>query len=322
MADAPVYLAADIGGTNARFAIARGSAETGFELVHVRRCKLADHAGPAEALAAFLDSWDGPAPTRACLAVAGPVGEGEVRLTNASWRFEPSALKRAFGFETLAAVNDFAAQARGAPLCPPAEQRLIADGTAAPGAPIAVLGPGTGLGLGLLVPHEGGVSVVATEGGHAGFAPRTEGDMQIARFIAAEHGFVSWEHVLSGPGLVLIHRALCAEDRLPDPDMPAEAITAQALAEPGSTARRTVLAFLAMLGAYAGDVAVMTGARGGLYIAGGIVPKLAGLIDDSAFEARRVARGAMSEYVRAIPVSLVLSDAAPLMGAAAIAEGA
>jgi len=314
------YLVADIGGTNARFAIARGSARTGFKLEQTRRLRNEDFEHLRDAAQAYLQSCDGPLPSVACLAVAAPVTPGKFRLTNSAWKLDPDALPGELGLDSLIAVNDFAAQARGAPLCPPDDQRVLNAGQPVKEAPIAVLGPGTGLGLGLLIPHGDAVRVIPTEGGHAGFAPRTEEEIAVGKFIADEYGYVSWERLISGRGLVNIHRALCAIDGVTWPGSRPEHITAEALADPNSLARRAVMLFCDALGAYAGDVAVMTGARGGLYLAGGILPKMLPLLEESRFEARRVRRGPMTRYVEAIPVTLILSDAAALMGAAAIAE--
>ncbi len=314
------YLVADIGGTNARFAIAEGSAAEGFTLAHVRRLRTEDFEHLRDAAHAYMQSWDGPAPQSACLAVAAPIAPGRIRLTNSTWKFEPDELARELGLREVIAANDFAAQARGAPLCPADQQLVLKDAPAMLESPIAVLGPGTGLGLGLLTPCPGGMRVIATEGGHAGFAPRTDEEVAVGRFIADEYGYVSWERVLSGRGLVNIHRSLCAIEGQTWPGVHPEEITAEALADPNSLSRRVVMLFCAALGAYAGDVAVLTGARGGIYLAGGIPPRIQSLLVESPFEARRTRRGPMTGYVEAIPVRLILSDAAALMGAAAIAE--
>lgn len=314
------YLAADIGGTNARFAIAEGSAATGFELVHVRRFRNEDFEHLGDAAHAFLESWDGPPPSRACFAVAAPISPGKIRLTNSTWRFDPQDLGAELKLGSILPINDFAAQARGAPLCPASEQAMLNEAPGIAGAPIAVLGPGTGLGLGLLVPRPGGTTVVATEGGHAGFAPRSQEEVAVGKFIAEQYGYASWERLLSGRGLVNIHRALCHIDGVPWPGVRPEEITAEALSDPGSISYRVVMLFCAALGAYAGDVSVIAGARGGLYLTGGILPRIRSLLERSAFEARRCRRGPMTRYTEDIPVRLILSDAAPLMGAAAIAE--
>jgi len=314
------FLAADIGGTNARFAVAHGSAREGFTLEAVQRLRNEDFEHLRDAVHAYLESLGSERPAQGCFAVAGPVSPGKVRMTNSSWRFDPDELGAELGMTRLLAVNDFAAQARGAPLCPPEDLFEINRGEPVPGAPIAVLGPGTGLGLGLVIPHGADMIVIATEGGHAGFAPRTEEEIAVGKFIADEYGFVSWERLLSGRGLVNIHRALCAIEGVQWPNSRPEDITAAALADPASLSFRVVNLFCAILGAYAGDVAVMTGARGGIYLAGGILPRIRAILKDSPFEARRTRRGPMTRYAEAIPVRLILSDTAALTGAAAIAE--
>ncbi|KAA5802268.1 glucokinase [Alkalicaulis satelles] len=315
-----LYLAADIGGTNARFALAEGSGESGFALSHVQRFRNEDFEDLRDAAMAFLESCGGVRPQRACFAIAAPIAPGKMRLTNATWKLDPGSLAGELGLNGLIAVNDFAAQARGAPLCPPDHVAVLNEGEAVPDAPVAVLGPGTGLGLGLLAPRPGGYGVIATEGGHAGFAPRTAEEVAVGDYIAREHGFVSWERILSGRGLVNIHRALCAIEGRVWPGARPEEITAGALADPASLEGRVVMLFCACLGAYAGDVSVITGARGGTWLAGGILPRIRPLLEASAFEARRVRRGPMTRYVEAIPVRLILSDEAALLGAAALAE--
>lgn len=314
------FLVADIGGTNARFAIARGTARAGFELDEVRRLKNEDFEDLRDAAHAYLESCSGDRPRAACVAVAGPVSPGKIRLTNSTWKFTPDELAKDLGLESLLPVNDFAAQARGAPLTPPDGLVALNASTADSSAPCAVLGPGTGLGLGLLIPRPDGIVVVPTEGGHAGFAPRTNEEVAVGRFIADEYGFVSWERLLSGRGLVNIHRALCHLEGEPWPGHRPEDITEEALRDADSMSRRVVDLFCAILGAYAGDVAVLAGARGGVYLGGGILPRIRNLLENSAFEARFTRRGPMTRYASDIPVSLILSDAAPLLGAAALAE--
>ena len=314
------YLVADIGGTNARFAIVTGSAATGFAVEQPRRLKNEDFEDLRDAVHAYLESCEGKRPDRACFAVAGPIVPGKVKLTNSTWRFDPDALAADLGLESLLAVNDFAAQARGAPLVKPAERETLNAGEPMAGAPIAVHGPGTGLGLGLVIPAAGRMVIVATEGGHAGFAPRTEEEIAVGRFIADEYGYVSWERLLSGRGLVNIHRALCHLRGIAWPGHRPEDITREALADPASVCGDVVKLFCAALGAYAGDVAVMTGARGGVFIAGGIAPKVLPVLKTSAFLARFQRRGPMTRYAEAVPVHLVTTETAALIGAAAIAE--
>lgn len=314
------YLVADIGGTNARFAIAHGSAESGFRLDEVRRLKNEDFEDMRAAAHAYLESCESERPKRACVAVAGPVSSEQIRLTNSNWKFRADELASELGLDYLLPVNDFAAQARGAPLTPGKDLAIINPAEPDPTAPAAVLGPGTGLGLGLLIPRRDGIIVVPTEGGHAGFAPRTNEEVAVGQFIADEYGYVSWERLLSGRGLVNIHRALCNMEGETWPGHRPEDITSEAMSDASSMSRRVVDLFCAALGAYAGDVAVMAGARGGIYLGGGILPRIRPLLEKSAFEARFTRRGPMTRYASGIPVSLILSDEAPLLGAAALAE--
>lgn len=316
----PSYLVADIGGTNARFAIARGSVRTGFDLAHVRRLKNEDFDQLRDAVLAYLETCRDARPSKACFAVASPIRPGEVQLTNATWRFDPVRLGSELGIAGLIAVNDFAAQARGAPLTPDSDIVELNPGSPIPTAPRAVLGPGTGLGLGLLVPNGETIRVVATEGGHASFAPRTDLEIEVARFLAREYGFVSWERILSGRGLVNVHRALCHIEGTPWPGHRPEDVTAEAMSDADSTCGRVVEFFCTVLGGYAGDVAVLTGARGGIYLGGGILPHIKPLLDRSGFLQRYADRGPMTRYVEDIPVRLIQCDSAALRGAAALAE--
>jgi glucokinase len=320
MSNEPRYLVADIGGTNARFAIARGNVTQGFELDQVRRLKNEDFEHLRDAAMAYLESCDGDRPDRACFAVASPIRSGRVQLTNATWSFRPDELGGELGMATLMAVNDFEAQARGAPLTPTADIVEISNGRPVDGTPIAVLGPGTGLGLGLLVPDGDAVKVIATEGGHAGFAPRTDLEIEVGRVLAREYGFVSWERILSGRGLVNIHRALCQIEGKSWPGYRPEDITREALADPESMGAQVVEFFCAALGGYTGDVAVLTGSRAGIYLGGGILPRIRSLLEASAFKSRFLGRGPMTRYVSDIPIRLIQSDGAALRGAAALAE--
>lgn len=314
------FLVADIGGTNARFALAFRDKERGFRLEQIRRLKNEDFEELRDAAQAYLQSCEGTRPELGCIAVAAPVTTPLIRLTNSNWRFTADELAADLGLSGLITVNDFSAQARGALLTPRAELMTLAEGLRDPLAPVAVLGPGTGLGLGLLVPHAGGYTTVPTEGGHGGFAPRSDLEIAVGKYIAQEYGFTSWERLLSGRGLVNIHRALCQIDGIPWPGHRPEDITAEALNDPASPGFRVVDLFCAVLGAYAGDVAVTTGARGGVYLGGGILPRITDILRASKFDARFTRRGPMTAYAESIPRHLILSDVHALMGAAAIAD--
>jgi glucokinase len=319
----PSYLVADIGGTNARFAIARGSAATGFTLHNLDKHKASDFADLGEAARAYLAACGCAEGVRlGCFGVAGPVGPGVVALTNSPWRLDPEALAKALGLERIVVVNDFAALARGAPMTTPGELIGIKDGTPVAGAPFAVLGPGTGLGVGLVVPTRLGLRVVPTEGGHAAFAPRNDLERMVAEHVARTHGYVSWERVISGMGLPEIDAALAAADGRTSRSRTPGEITKAALSGSDPHARAAVELFCTALGGFASDVAVIAGARGGVYLGGGILPRIVELLRASGFVARFTDKGPMSPYVEAIPVKLIVSDKAALLGAAALAEEA
>ena len=315
-------VAADIGGTHARFALAKIGADGAIALGEVETLRTSEHPSLDAAWETYRARMDRPLPPAAALAFAGPVASDEIQLTNNSWHVRLSGLEERLGVSRLTVVNDF--EAVGHAVARADQEHFLH--LAGPDHPlpshgmVSILGPGTGLGLGLVIPRTGGVSVVATEGGHAGFAPRTDEEIAVGRFIADEYGFVSWERLLSGRGLVNIHRALCQISGETWPGHRPEDITAEALENASSMSRRVVELFCAVLGAYAGDVAVIAGARGGIYLGGGILPRIRELVPQTAFEARFQRRGPMTHYVANIPVNLILSDKAALLGAAALAE--
>jgi len=316
----PTYLVADIGGTNARFAIASGTRDVGFSLENVRKLKTADFESLRDASHAYLESCAPMKIDGGCFAVAGPIGNGETRLTNAHWSLEPDVLAEEQGLEFLLAVNDFAAQARGALLAQASEIRVLSAGVPDTEAPCIVAGPGTGLGLGIVSYRAGEFAVTPAEGGHAGFAPRDVIEQEIARFLEAELGFVSWERILSGRGIVNLHRAMCAIEGIKWPGQSPQDVTAEALSQPTSLARRVIDRFWLILASFTGDAALMAGARGGVYLSGGIPPILEPILNRDAFVDRFAAHPPLSEYVSAIPVHLVLSGRPALLGAAALAD--
>lgn len=313
-------LAADIGGTNARFAVidagVGGAAPT---VKHQARLRARDYVSVAAAAHAFLESYPGPAPTAGGFAVAGPVGAEEISFTNSPWRFTTAELAADVGLDRLTVVNDWAAVARGVQVTRGEADRVtIIDGAGDPGAPVVALGPGTGLGLGVAAPN----SVLATEGGHVAFAPMDDLEDAILQFLRAEYGFVSFETLLSGPGLVNIHRALCHVEGVTREFLGSEEITQAAIARDPDLpiAARTVEVFCTVLGTYASDAVVITGARGGVALGGGILPSIADLLTASPFKERFRQKGPMSEYLEDVPVTLILdTDRVALIGAATLA---
>lgn len=309
-------LVADVGGTNARFALV-DQGRSGVAIAVKKATEADDYASIADAALAFL-AEAGVSPSQAVFAVAAPVMGDEIEFTNSPWRFSQADLAKRLGLKSLLVVNDFAAMARGAVAGDAADLSVILPGKSAPGAPVAVLGPGTGLGAGIVFEAGGRKATVATQGGFAAFAPQDEREIRVWKFLSRELPYISFEHVLSGRGLTNLYRALAAASGKSASVVP-EAITAAALDRSDPLAMEATELFCAILGTFAGDACLMTGARGGCLLAGGILPKIEPVLRASRFAERFRSRDQMSGYVGEIPVSLVKTGDAALIGAALLA---
>lgn len=319
---APLRLLADIGGTYARFAVQRA----GQPARKLRRYRCADFPDIVAAMRTYYrDARIAVDPPRvAAIAVAAPITGDRVSMTNHPWRFSLRAVERALGFETLVAVNDFLAIAESIPFLATRDRRKIGGGKAAR-APIGIIGPGTGLGVGALIPDDDGPGddrlwhAIATEGGHATAAATTEGEFAVIQHIQRRHSHVSVERCLSGQGLINLHRALTEIDGGNASELTPPAITR--LAKRGNpVARETVAMFCAMLGGTAGNLALTYGALGGIYIAGGIVPKLGSLFDAALFRQRFTAKGRYRGYLKSIPIFVITHPLPALIGLAALLD--
>ncbi len=327
-------LAADVGGTKTLVALGEAGPDGRPRVLARRRYASAGWAGLEPLLRDFLDgAAPGPPPAAACLAVAGPVTGGEenqtARVTNLTWTLDGRALARALDIGRVRLVNDFAAVARGLDALGPEDVETLQAGRPEPGTPRAVIGAGTGLGLALLVPERaGGWRVLPSEGGHADFAPADPEQAALAEWLRPRLGRVSVEHVLSGRGLVRILEFLAGrEGREPGPELvramkggdPAAAIGEAALAGSDPLAAAAVALFVRAYGAHAGDLALLALPRGGLYVAGGIAPRLAPLLRAGGFMDAFRAKPPMEALLAAIPVHLVRNPEAGLLGALALA---
>lgn len=309
---------ADIGGTNARFALARVAGGRVIGLGEPAVFRTADHASLELAYAAFARSVGRPLPRAAGIAFAGPVDGEVLTLTNSAWRIHPAALPAALGVDRMVLVNDFGAVAHAvtevgpehlAHLCGP-DRQLPEDGV------ISVVGPGTGLGVAYVVRREGRVVVVETEGGHIDFAPLDAVEDRILADLRGRFGRVSAERVVSGPALAGIHAALAAiEGRAVPPRDDAELWTT-ALAGRDALATAALDRFCRVLGAVAGDIALAQGASA-VVLAGGIGLRLAGYLPGSGFARRFVAKGRFEGRMAALPVTLITHPQPGLYGAAA-----
>jgi glucokinase len=311
----PSTLVGDIGGTHVRFAIAGRSDSAHF---HLR--DRVDLEQPFEsfdeALTHYLHRLEvGRIPRSIVLAVAGPVIEGRVRMTNRKWDISESALHER-GFATAHLINDFAALALAAAHLRPAELRAIGPQIAGtPDGPLTVVGAGTGFGVSCLVRGPRQAAILATEGGHIGFAPDNDTEIELLKVLARRFGRVSVERILSGSGLENLSRALLEIDGEAVRDLSAAQIV-----ERDSRGDRhchaTLRTFCSILGAVTGDLALAHGARGGVLIAGGIAAKIESHLMDGTFRARFEAKGRLTDFVRAIPTRLIVNSDATLLGAA------
>lgn len=311
----PAAVVADIGGTTARFAF-----YDGHGLGAVTSLSVADHADFESALAAFLAAVPRP-PARAAFAVAGPVEGARARLTNGPWRFDATALKARFGFAAVTLVNDFAAAALSLPRLTAGDLRPIGGGRAVAGAPRAVLGPGTGLGVATLVEHDGAPIAVAAEGGHVTMAAATRREDAVIETLRGRLGHVSAERVVSGDGLVNLAGAIAALDGAAPAAETPEAVMAAGLAGTSPACVEALAMFCAMLGTIAGNLALTVGARGGVYIGGGIVPRMIDYLAASGFRHRFEDKGRFRSYLAAIPTAVVVRPDFALLGLASLVEG-
>jgi glucokinase len=308
-------LIADIGGTYARFTLE--TAPGVFERTATLRC--ADHADFHAAVRAYLGTLPAERIAHAAVAIANPVEGDEVRMTNYHWQFSIEAMRGKLGFDTLVVVNDFTALAMALPRLGLADRRQVGGGAARERSVIGILGSGSGLGVSGLIPADDGWIALGTEGGHASFAPQDERELAILAFARQSLPHVSFERLLSGPGLELIYRALAARaGKRAAQGLSAPEITRRALAGRDAVCVDTLDAFCAMLGTAAANLAVTLGALGGIYIGGGIVPRLGATFDRSRFRQRFEDKGRFSAYLAQIPTWVITAEHATFQGVSAI----
>lgn len=320
-------LAGDIGGTHARLATFRTGGRRP-EKIRERTWPSGDYDGLLPILRAFLEDED-ELPARACLGLAGPVEDGVCRLPNLGWTVDGVKLAGSTGLRSVELVNDFDAIGHGVLLLEGEEVEVLQEGSPVPGAPIGLVGAGTGLGVGYLDPASDPPRIYSSEGGHADFAPRDETQWSLSRFLAGRYGRASWERVLSGEGLADIYRYLAdtepaaerssVREEMRDED-PAAVVSRHGLAADDPLSERALKMFVSMYGAEAGNVALTFGARGGVYVAGGIAPKIVDALREDGFLDAFRAKGRMRPYVEEIPVRVVLYEDVGLLGAAAAAS--
>jgi len=305
-------LVADIGGTHARFALLdeRGLPE------RVRVLAVADYVGPVEAVQAYLHEFDSPPLRAAAIALAAPVHADVIRMTNADWVFVRADITARLGLAQLLLLNDFAALALSLPHLAAADLRQVGGGTVVPLAPKAVLGPGTGLGVSGVFFARGRWLALTGEGGHCSLAPGDRREAEILALAWREFAHVSAERLLSGSGLPLLYRLVGEVDGWSGESLATPEIVARAVSGDDPRCRAVIDTLCAMLGAMAGNLALTLGAQGGVYVGGGIIPRLGDLFDRSAFRTRFEAKGRFAAYLVAIPTYVMLCPTPALLGSA------
>ena len=271
----------------------------------------------AHAAGLLRDALEGVAPQALCLAVAGPVANGAARLTNGDLRFDERELRQTLGVSRLQLVNDLAALAFELRHLEDAQLTSLGDAPRRAAGACAALAPGTGLGM---VMVGAGGEVVPSEGGHAPLAPADPLEQELHGALAAKLGYVSWEDVLSGAGLVNLYGAVCAVWGARPRAIEATEVTANAVSMADPVCHQTLETWCAMLGSAAGALAVTARADGGVYIGGGIVPRIASFVQGSGFRRRFEERGKMSGYVSGLATLVIKDDAAGLAGAVRCAQ--
>ena len=308
-------LLADIGGTNARFALDYGDGR--IERIATLAC--AEHAGFTDAVRSYLDDFAAEPVRHAVIAIANPINGDTVKMTNHHWEFSIEASRRALQLDTLLVVNDFAALAMSVPSLTVSELEQIGGGIACDKHMIGVVGAGTGLGVAGLVPQDGEWLPLASEGGHVTFSPADERELAVLRHCWQHHEHVSAERLVSGTGIPLIFQALAAQRNDATPaNLSTATIVARALEGRDALCLETLECFCAMLGTIAGNVAVTLAAKGGIYIGGGVVPRLGSYFAQSPFRRRFESKGRFSAFNAAIPTYVITAPYPAFVGAARI----
>lgn len=314
----PPKLLADIGGTNARFVLLEANGE--FEQPRNLRCE--DFPDLVSAVRAYLDSVEPrQRPETAAFAFAAPVRGERISFTNRAWSFSLQDIRRRLRLKRLAVVNDFAAVAMAAPRLGAGDLLQVGGGASVADAPIAVIGPGTGLGVSGLMPVKSGWVPLTSEGGHVTLAPASDRESEVLSVLRRKFDHVSAERLLSGPGLVNLCAALAElEGRSSPPAATPDEVARLGLEKSCGLCEESLDMFCAMLGTVASNLALSLGARGGVYIAGGIIPRLGGCFAESPFRARFEDKGRFSAYMSDIPTWVITHDAPAFLGLKAFLE--
>jgi glucokinase len=308
-------LLADVGGTRARFALLSGS-----RIGPVHSLDVGAYANPSQAIKHFLNCIATDARIdSAVIAAAGPVTAGRCALTNASWVLETDELKRTFGLSAVNIVNDLEAVAWALPHLEMSDSEPIGRGHEVAGEPVGVIAPGTGLGVACLM-ASGSARVLASEGGHATLAATNAGEAALIDILRRKHRHVSAERVLSGPGLISLYAAIAELDGHRGEQRSAEEIVRAAIQGDCHLSRQALDTFCSFLGSFAGNTALMFGARGGLFIAGGIVPRIVDYIRRTNFRSHFESKGRFRAYLAHVPTRVIVRPDPAFLGLSELAR--
>ncbi len=315
--DTDLVLLADIGGTNARFALCVNRGAIG----PVENITVADFPTPAKAIADYLARHSVTGAVRAgFLGVAGTIKHNRAILTNSGWTIDAGELQKSLGFAAVHLLNDFEALAWALPALDAADLFPLGTQRAEPGAPMLALGPGTGFGAACLLWRDGKPLAVVGEAGHTTLPVTCEREERVIDHLRRRFDHVSVERVLSGPGMKNLYQALAFIEGVEVPDRDAAAITRAALDGSCAISRATLDTFCSLLGTVAGNLALTFCAQGGVYIAGGIVPRFSDYFAKSDFRQRFEAKGRYTPYLRDIPTSIIVRPNASFLGLRAFSD--
>lgn len=313
------YIVADIGGTNSRFGLVTSNTlkSDRFQIEFKQKYPSSQFENIEHATRHYLDSLNDKKIKGACLAVAGPVTDDEVTLTNLNWHFSINTIKQSLALPKMRVINDFAAYAFATQYVAPENLISINKGKKADNFPMAVVGPGTGFGVAALVPQNDQWRVIPTEGGHITLASKTPLQASIINILSKDMPHVSVESVMSGPGLANLYAALAKIEGVNDEKLQAAEISQQAQNDTSSLSYRTLSLFCRWLGQSTGDLAIALGALGGVYLCGGILKRNTDFFLQSEFLDGFLDKSNMRDYLAQIPVQLVTENDSALLGAAA-----
>jgi glucokinase len=315
MSRTAINLVADIGGTNIRFGLVDDNGITN----NIKTYQCDKYNSLADVIREYLAFHDCEGKNiNACLAIACPVETDQITMTNLPWTFYQSALKHELNINQLYLINDYTAIAHAVPLLTDAQKVQIGEGQAIADKPISICGPGTGLGVANLIPTKDGWCCLGGEGGHVDFAPIDSDEIKILSYLLeVKQHRISYEQLLCGKGLEQIYQALLSIENHPKNELTAEQISAKAIDGSCALCEKSLTQFCNTLGSFAGNLALTLGCFGGVYIAGGIVPRFISFIQKSDFRQRFDAKGRLSSFINNIP-TYVITEAQPgLIGASA-----